>query len=44
MGDFLGKAISKLTEIDLNGRFGGKGFTFNLGCDRKDEKLVVEWG
>ena len=44
MGNFLGQTISKLTGVDLNGRFGCKGFTFNLGCDRKDEKLVVEWG
>jgi hypothetical protein len=43
MGDFLGQTISKLTEIDLNGRFGGKGFAFNLGCDRKHEMLDENW-
>jgi hypothetical protein len=44
MGNFLGKTISNLIEIDLNGRFGAKGFAFNFGCDGKDEMLEENWG
>jgi len=44
MGNFLGKTISNLIGIGLSGRFGAKGFAFNFGCHRKEEKLDGDWG